>query len=108
QSEPMPRRCRMTNGEERPCRAVARLGCAPVQLARGHKPGWGLRARPLSAVGVVLECLREDVAALLELRTLLELPNDLAGFTGVAFNDSAKPFQDLLLGHPLVPIAFVK
>src|SRR6202049_25571 len=92
QSEPMPRRCRMTNGEERPYRAVARLGCAPVQLARGHKPGRRLRGRPLSAVSVVLECLREDVAALLELWTLLELPNDFAGLTSVAFNDSPKPF----------------
>src|ERR1700747_2794718 len=89
QSEPRPRRCRMTNGEERPCRAAARLGCAPVQLARGHEPGRRLRGRPLSAVSVVLECLREDVTALLELRTLLKLPNDFAGFTSVAFNDSA-------------------
>src|SRR5260370_23303722 len=92
QSEPSPRRCRMTNGEGRPCRAVARLGCTPVQLARGHQPARCLRGRPLSAVGVVLECLREDVAALLELRTLLKLPNDFAGLTGVAFNDSPKPF----------------
>src|SRR5271154_7010515 len=92
QSEPMPRRCRMTNGEERPYRAVARPGCAPVQLARGHKPGRCLRGRPLSAIVVVLECLREDVAALLELRTLLKLPNDFAGLTGVAFNHSPKPF----------------
>src|SRR5665213_1279914 len=82
----------LTNGEERPYRAVARPGCAPVQLARGHKPGRCLRGRPLSAVGVVLECLREDVAALLELRTLLKLPNDFAGLTGVAFNHSPKPF----------------
>ena len=58
QSEPRPRRCRMTNGAERPGRAAARPGCAPVQLARGHKPGRCLRGRPLSAVGVVLECLR--------------------------------------------------
>jgi hypothetical protein len=32
------------------------------------------------------------LAAQLELRTLLELPNDLAGFAGVTFNDAAKPF----------------
>src|SRR5258708_6482346 len=92
QSVPTPRRCRMTNGEERPCRAVALPCCAPVQLARGHKPGRRIRGRPLSAVSVVLECLREDVAALLELRTLLKLPNDFAGLTSVAFNHSPKPF----------------
>jgi hypothetical protein len=104
----MLRHYRMMNGGERLGRAVARLGCAPVQSARGHKPGRCLDGRPFSAVGVWLERLREDLAALLELRTLLKLPNDIAGFASVAFDDSSKPFKDLLLGHPLVPIAFVK
>src|SRR6516164_9549009 len=98
----------MTNGEGRFDRAVAYPGWARVQSARGHETGRGLHGRLLAAVGVVLECLSEDLAALLELRTFLELPNNLAGLAIVPLNHLSKFFEHFLSGHPLVPIAFVK
>jgi hypothetical protein len=42
----------------------------------------------LPAVSIVLERLCEDFAGLLELRTFLELPNNLAGFAGSSLDYS--------------------
>jgi hypothetical protein len=48
------------------------------------------------------------LATLPELRTCLELPYDLASLAGAPFDHAAQFFQDAILAHPLVPIAFVK
>jgi hypothetical protein len=55
-----------------------------------------------------LKCLREDSAALLELRAFSELPNDLATRRDTPFDYALEIRENLGLGHPLVPIALVK
>jgi hypothetical protein len=55
-----------------------------------------------------LECLREDSAALLELRAFSELPNDLAALRGASLDYLLEIRENLCLSHPLVPIALVK
>ena len=68
----------------------------------------GLHAAARFDLGGKLECLREDSAALLELRTCSELPYDLAALRGAPLDYPLKIRENLGLGHPLVPIALVK
>ena len=96
------------NGEGRLDRVAEPPDLVQERSARGHEPGGRSHARTLPAVGVVLERSCKDLAGLLELWTFLELPNNLAGLPSLPVHYSLKFPKDVLLCHPLVPIAFAK
>jgi hypothetical protein len=98
----------MTSVEGRLDRAEECSGCIRGQSARGHEPERRLHGRTLAPVGIVPECLYQDLAGLLELWTCLELPNDPACLARLSLDYSLELAEHLLLRHPFVPIALAK